>query len=321
MTMQAIFYKKTLIIGFIVSLICFDIKNVSIVYNMKLSEITKRFQRSMAENSNTQEDPFGITTTMVTQIRKTYNNINQNTVAGLVTAQYSSGSWYVGLETAAGHIKNKFPFEVSLVKERTQMDDLLFSAGYAVSINGHTRITFSGLFGIPVHRDFGLLGVQFGTGHVGLGTQFDVAYAYTDDLDHTILGAIRYVRFLSRFAEACINQKSTCFDVTLGNLMDVLVSSNHTWDNHRWEFGYDGTFAFGSHLEPPPTELFAETDLDEDQLTFLRTTFYTTYAYNFSISEHESGILVGFSVGTDHKPIPFGFRRLLAAWVTWGIKF
>jgi hypothetical protein len=103
--------------------------------------------------------------------------------------------------------------------------------------------------------------------------------------------------------------------------MDVLCSSNHRWGNHSWEFGYDGTFAFGAYLNPSLSDVVGNSTINEDQLTFLRTTFYTTYAYNFPIRTHDSGILFGFSVGTDHRPMPFGFERMLGAWVTWGVKF
>lgn len=308
-------FRKNVVTTLALMLTCCEVNNVSIVYNMKLSEITKRFQQSSIKSSGGKEDYFGATATVITQMRKTYNDIHQKTIAGLGTIQYSPGSWYVALETAAGHVKNTFPIEVNLVKENTQVDDLLFSAGYAIGINGHTRITFSGLLGVPVHRDVTLLGAQFGTGHVGLGAQLDLAYAYTDDLDHTMLAAARYVRFLSREAEACINQQSRCFDVTLGNLVDALFASNHRWGHHHWEFGYDATFAFGAHVQP------SIPAIDEDQFTFLRSTFYTTYAYTFPIGDHPSGFLFGFSVGTDHRPVPLGFKRLLAGWITWGIKF
>lgn len=295
--------------------ICCDIKNVSVVYNMKFSETTQLFQKSSTDVlNNSIADPFAVTMALIDQIRETYNNVHQNNIAGYVTLLYSKATWYARLESAVGNVKNKFPFFVPLITSRTQLDDILLSAGYSLNMGDYTRVTATGILGIPTHRDVGLLGAQFGTGHVGIGTRLDVVYDYVGNMNHRLMGAARYIRFLSRTAEALIGQRLIPFDLTLGNLMDMLFSTNHKWGNHQWEAGYNATFAFGARIEPTLNDI-------EDQIQFIRSSFYTTYSYGFPIRGHESGVLWGVSYGFDHRPDAFGLKRSIAAWFSWGMKF
>jgi hypothetical protein len=298
----------------LLTLVCFDVKNVSVVYNIKISETTKRSQGTNKLTFGNKLKPAIGTITLIDQDRRTYDNIHQNSVAALATLFYSPGVWYLRLESAAGHVKNEFPIPVDLITSRTQMDDLVFSGGYSLEVGDRARVTLSGLLGIPLHRDVGLLGAQFGTGHVGLGAQLDAAYAYSENKQHALMGAVRYIRFLSRTAEACINQHLVPFDLSLGNLMDVLFATHSSWGKHQWEAGYNATFAFGAQVNPPIPGI-------EDQIQFMRSSFYTTYGYLFPIRTHMSGIAFGVSYGFDHRPQCLGFKRMVAGWFTWGINF
>lgn len=305
---------KKLITVFIALLYCGEIKNVTDVYNIKISQTTRRFQSSASKLEGISRDTMIETITFIDQSRTTYNGIHQHNAAGLLTLLYSPGNLFLRLESALGHVKNKYPIPTNLVTSRTQLDDLILSGGYGLGVGERGRVTALGLVGIPLHKDLGLLGAQFGTGHVGLGVQLDAAYAYSDDMQHSFMGAARYVRFLSRNAEACINQQPAYFDVSLGNLCDILCATHHSWGPHQWELGYDATFAFGAHIEPTLRAV-------ENQLQFMRSSFYTTYGYLFPIRKHMSGIAIGVSYGFDHRPQCFGFKRMSSFWFTWGMKF
>lgn len=307
--------KYTVISAALCIFLCFDSYNVSVVYNMKLSDITRRFQLSDQGEEKNGKGELDMNFTVIDQWRETYNNIRQNSIAGLLTLLYSLDYWYISLASSVGYVKNTFPFQVPFRTSITQVDDLLFSGGYAIEIKDHTRITINGLLGIPVHQDVSLIGAQFGTGHVGFGPQLDVAYAYADDKDHLLLGSVRYIRFLSRCAEACLNEHSEFFKIVLGNTLDVLCSTNQTWGHHNWELGYNGEFSFGGYVEPNLIEI------TNDQFVFMRSSFYTAYAYSFSIGKYDSGVLFGFSYGSDYRPLPLVYKRLVSGWFSWNINF
>lgn len=319
--MRVILYRnrKFWIIVGIVSLLCFDSKNVSIVYNMRISEVTQRFDSSSKSNSEQSEDKFTSSITLIDQVRRTYNDIKQNNTAAFLTFLYNPSDWFIRAETAFGHVKNTFPTQVPvhLVQSITQMDDILVTSGYTLkAYDNKARITMSGVLGIPVHPDVGLLGAQFGTGHVSVGTRLDGSYAYADNTDHMLIGASRYIRFISRNADVCSNQRLRSVDVALGNLLDILLGTYHEWGRHQLAAGYNATFAFGAHIDEPAVLV----DFEE-QAQFIRSAFYAAYGCRFPIGHHQSGITIGFSYSFDHRPISFGFERMESIWLTWGIQF
>ena len=158
MRMTTVSYKKNvhIILGTLL-LLCFDLYNVSIVYNMKISDITRRSQISERGEEGPQTKGFGMTFTTIDQWRQTYNNITQNCIAEMLTLLYSPNNWYISSQVAFGHVRNTFPFFEPFRKAITQFDDVLFSGGYAIKINDRTRLTASGLLGIQYTKMLYLL--------------------------------------------------------------------------------------------------------------------------------------------------------------------
>ena len=287
--------------------------SISDVYNMKVAETTQRIV-SLNALTPSNEDHFRTTITFLEQVRTTYNHIHQTNSAGLVTLFYSLGAWYSRLETALGNVTNSYPFPVPFVASYTNLDDLLFSGGYTFDIHENTKVTAAGLFGIPAHRDVGLLGAQFGTGRVGLGVQLDASYAYSKNRDHVLLGAIRYIHLISRESPALDSQELNLFDLSSSNAIDFLYALHNSWGKHQWEIGYNATFSFGARIRSAIVDIY-------QPVQFIRSSFYTTYAYTFAIRKHESGMSIGFSYGADHVPDDTGYKHMGAGWFTWGMDF
>lgn len=313
--MLSVSRPSLIIVALIMLVTTGNVYNVTVVYNIKISQTTRRFQSAAPLPVDGEAHNTTATLTLVDQWRETYNHIKQKTAAGLITLLYSPDGWFARLESAVGYVKNSYPIPVNLIASRAQIDDIILSAGYGVLVYDRARVTASALLGIPTHCDLGLLGAQLGTGHVGLGVQLDAAYAYSPCKDHSLMGAVRYIRFLSRNTPACIKQEPACFNLTLGNLCDIVCATHSSWGRHQWEGGYNATFAFGAHSNAEEILAF------KDQAQFMRSSFYTTYAYLFPIKQYMSGTSVGISYGFDHKPQCLGFQRMVSVWATWGIKF
>lgn len=158
--------KKIVLVAVIVYLFSVNICNsVSIVYNLRIAEITKRQITEALFNK-----PFIAAITIFDQTRKTHEDIFNHYNGGLASFIYIKKNFYCRLDGAAGKAFSK---KNDIHLSRTQSDDILFTSGYGFSINKQVKTTISGLFGIPTHKDFGLEGVQFGTGHYALGLQWD----------------------------------------------------------------------------------------------------------------------------------------------------
>jgi hypothetical protein len=283
---------------------------ISTVYNLRIAETTRHQAQRVAAAS---EVSSIVAATFVDNVRRTYNDIHYHVNSGIATFFFSPGSWYVRGDAAVGHVHIRFPVPVDVRANITQIDDILLMGGYHWSTS-EMSATLSGLLGIPTHKDVGLLGAEFGTGHVGVGMQLDGSYAYKQDGEAALMGAARYVRFLSRTACACIQDILVPYDVSLGNLIDVLFAHCNFWGNHQFEVGYNATFAFKSHITPALPNFADETE-------FMRSNFYVSYRYLFSIEGHGSGLTIGLSYGFDHRPQNFGLKYSATGWLGFGINF
>lgn len=287
----------------------FTLKGISIVYNLRIAEATKRQREHI---STYHLKPSIASLTLLNLNRKTYNNIHQNVAGGLITLLSTYKQAYIRLDTAAAHNKQKLP-ELG-TRARTQIDDLLFSGGYSFKSKQHARMTLSGLLGIPTHRDTGFLCPEIGTGHVGLGGQFDASCFYRPH--YAVLGAVRFIHFFPRKTSLLAPTCRTP-DFHLGNLADLFIAHQCNWQQHHWEIGYNPTFAFDAHFCPALPTLRALVN----QIGFIRSSFYTSYLYRFLIRHHGSALILGFSYSFDHRPKDFGIKRGVTLWGTWGINF
>jgi hypothetical protein len=296
--------------------LCFGVSfshAVSIVYNLKIAEITKRqtFEERFSR-------PNTLALTGVEQFRETYDSRRQNIAAALGTYIYSPKNTYFRVDAAVGNVRQKCgPLPEQTTFHKTQTDDILFSFGHTFVKGKQTRATVSLLLGVPTHRDFLFYkGLQFGTGHVGFGGQFETSHAYWHKqlASTTIIGALRFIHFFPRCT--CIPLLEQNFDFGLGNIVDLFIAHLAKFRKNRIEFGYNPTFAFNAYINPR-----VELDSLLESSSFIRSSFYIAYKRIFLIHEHPSAITTAFSYGFDHRPKTVGVKNQFTFWTSWGINF
>lgn len=287
---------------------------VSLVYNLRIAQTTRRHVLQTPQPVH-KHNVF--TGTLVEQFYKLNDGTHQDVTGGIGNYIYSTKDYYFRVLGAAGRVKSERKDELTnseITFERTQTDDIFFNLGYNHEISDRATATFSGLLGLPTHRNTELEGVQMGTGHVGLGIQFDGALKYSQDNHHSIMTAARLVHFFPRRAGLVVNEQPLSFNVDLGNIADLLISHFSIWGRHAFEVGYNPGFAFGAKITPPIPELSSPG-------VIVRSTFYAAYLYGFLIKELQSAVSFGFSYGFDHSSRPLARKYIVSLWGTWGIRF
>lgn len=278
--------------------------SVSVVYNLRISEITRR----SSYNPNIVRPSMAVLT-FFDQQRWRYDNIRERVNAGLGNYIYINERLYFKIDAAAGNVGQSKPNEPYF--SRTQTDDILLSCGYKIPLSERARITISGKFGFPTHHDLITQGLQLGTGHVGLGAQLDGAFALTESKLHSIMTAFRYIRYFP--ATIYFPNVKQPYKFNIGNLADLLISYNGGTRFNRYEFGYNASFVFNPTIYP-----FIETPLANQSLG-IRSSFYGSFTHIFFIQKHPSAFIIGLSYGFDNKPLIF--RRILSLFGAWGINF
>jgi len=279
---------------------------ISIVYNLRIAEATKR---PAFEKSNT---PHSIGITGFNTNRKRLKGIHHNAGGILTTFLYTKPSFFFRTDFAFGKVEESDGMCTKF--SRTQTDDILFSGGYSFPIRKRIKLTFSGLFGIPTHKDLTFEGIQFGSGHIGLGLQMDGAFLYRSNKKHTIRTAARYIHFIGRKVAAKVDKVLRYFDYHLGNVVDLFLSHHFIFGHHSFETGFDETFVFGAKIVPCLDDVVKKTN-------YLRSSFYSTYKHRFVLREVNNAIAVAFSYAFDTTPKEFGNKRILTAWASWGVSF
>jgi hypothetical protein len=304
---------KKLIIIAIGGLYCFHAQAISIVYNMRIASITRRQHANVPGNEAHAllETPFG-------QWRALKDGTKQHDAGILNSYIYSQASGYIKVDTAVAHIVSDIPVPArnkTLHIARTQWDDLLFTGGYGQKLGSKGRITYTGLFGIPLHRDYILELAQFGTGHIGIGGQVDSSYMLTDH--ETMFFALRGIYFVPRHARVdnpCLQSayEQSMYDIKLGTVFDIFISHQTMWNTYnRLEYGYDATFAVGGSINPPVT----------NGVTFTRHSFFGVYFRTVPVFGKLTGLIIGLSGGFDSKPECLGNRYHATLWGSWGFAF
>lgn len=279
--------------------------SVSVVYNMRIAETTKR--QTQSQEFKNYSLAAGV---VIDQIRKRFDDHVQNIAAGLGTLIHVFGPFYVRADFAVGNVRDRF---CRIKFSRTQTDDVVLYGGYSHALSKRVKATVSALVGIPTHHDSGFQGLQFGTGHLGVGGQLDTSYRYTADMNHALLGAFRYVRFFPAIVDISTLTINRRFSFNIGNLIDLLIGHSSRFGRQSVEFGYNATFAFGGSLEP--------YILLEDDIDFIRNNFYLNYRYFFLFYKHPSAVALGASWGFDSKPKTIGFKSIFTIWGSWGLAF
>jgi len=289
-----------------------EVTAVSLVYNFRISEATSNQIKYRGK-----KEPFSLIGVVLSQWRQSRDKSKQYVLGALGTIDYEYKSFYFSADFGGGHVKHK---KDKVCFSRTQSDDILFGIGYGRTLNDRTRISCSGLLGVPTHKDLVFEGIQMGTGHFALGLQGDTSIVYSKNRKHSILGAARIVHFFPRQAGLKVNiAPNLCntqfFDVKLGNLADLLVAFHSIFSFGSLEVGYNPSFAFGTQtlVDMPGT--------DRDNL-FIRSGIYGTYRYLFLINKKiMTGLEVGLSYSFDHNHDPLSLKKNLTFWASWDITF
>jgi len=284
---------------------------ISVVYNLRVSETTKFITEEFT-------DPFGLDFTFFEEARWQNRSACQkkhdtsNAVGELVTFLYVAEpcrgrSWYVQADFAVARVSEKSQGQ-SLA--RIQTDDFLLTTGYSWLLHSKVRFTVSGLLGIPTHKDTSLDFIQFGTGHVALGIQFDAAVNYSTKNKCSIRMAARLIGAIPRAA----TYKYLTYNYNLGEIIDLFVSHHVLLGDHCFEVGYNPTFVVASGTSPAIPSL-------ESQLDLIRNSYYMSYEYGFKLKKIDNAIECGLSFGSDVSPKRTGQKLIVFGWLTWGVSF
>lgn len=290
------------LITFFILLKFIDIFAISMVYNFRIAQITKR-----QIHEKTRDNHYTAIALAFNEYLQKYDGIQENFPGGLAAFIYDFGKNYFRTDFAFSHIKEIMEHKTTF--SGTKTDDLLFTLGHNFKINNSLPMTFSGLLGIPTHKINRLRHVDFGYGQVGLGAQFDGMYKFNDTND--FLYGLRYLYFIPRFA---CNSLCNKYKFTIGNIADMLLGYKHDWDKHGLELGYTFRANFGAHIYPNITDLTSK-------INYIRNNYYLVYKYKFFIKEAANRLLFDISYGSDARPKKFGNKHIITAWVSWTVRF
>ena len=281
-----------------------SLQGVSIVYNLRVSQITRTRD---TEIKRTGPSTFGVV--LFDQARTwTIPHRHDGSVGTLASYTFTKYNFYCRADTAFAHVHLKSKHRNF---SRTQMDDFLLTCGYSKAVGIKTKATFSLLLGFPTHKDTIYEGIQFGTGHNSFGLQLDGAHRFSAKENQSLLAAARYIRFFPASIDLPINSKCQTFDLDPGNLVDLFVGYNYQFKTNVIECGYNPSFLFSATITPEVAAISA--------LNYIRSNFFAAYKHFFIESKHPQGFIGAISYGFDNKPKIF--KNIISLWVAWGIMF
>lgn len=275
---------------------------ISVVYNFRIAQITKQ---PISETEN--EKKRSVVVLLFDIYQRKYTGVFQNFIGGLGSFIYNLESYYVRVDGAVSHIKEVTDHVTDFAG--TEMDDILVTLGRTFKVTDRTKVSFSGLFGIPTHKILRLRHVDFGYSQSGTGIQFDGSYAFTKQ-DSFLYGA-RYIYFIPRNAEDALGQKHR---FTIGNVGDILVAYKKNWIKHGLECGYSSRQQFGARCCPDIVDIVEKTN-------YARNNFYCVYKYKFSTEMLDNRLLYYIAYGYDRKPKTFGNKFVVTLWTSWNGRF
>lgn len=283
---------------------------ISFVYNLRIAETSKRTVSEM-------DDPHlysELITTVPFQYRKKYDGTRQTIIGGLASLIYTPPRYFLRVDTAGARVRSK---SCTSCSEVTEPDDLLFSGGYSPKISKRTKITFSGLFGVPLHKDHSLETIQFGYAHFSLGAQFDsgVIYHVSDSkTKFSIRSAARFIHFFPRRVAVPLSGVISHFKFNIGHLMDLFIAHHTNFGKSRFEFGYNPSFFFGATIKPHFDDAVAKSN-------YIRSSVYASYKYKFNMRRHAGKFATNISYGLDHRPKKFGNKTIVTVWASFEVDF
>jgi len=306
---MVIAHLKTVIYACIINIImCVPMHGITLVYNLRIAETTRTQLKHLVQKRHSI-----IAATPFAQFRQLLKDAHESAVGGLLTYIYMKEHFFARVNAAVGHVHAKSD-TLNASFSRTQTDDILATVGYAFSVHEYLSMGASLHLGVPTHEDTSLQVVQLGTGHVGLGGQIDAAYSISDS--QAFMAAARFIHFFPRNVRIMLNDVMQHFDFALGNAADLYFTYQKNWGRqHQLEVGYNPTFLFDAHTEPPLPELMA-------QINSTIHSFFGSYRYGFLIKNtYPSAIIIGTSIGVNPLPEQFGNTKIETVWFSWGINF
>ena len=278
---------------------------ISIVYNFRIAQITKQ-----TISNETRDNPAMLTALFFDLYQKKYTgDISQNFIGGLGSYIYNfESSDYLRLDFAFSNIHEK-AHQVTTFSG-TEFDDILLTIGHNFQPTQQSKITLSGLFGIPTHPILDLEHVSFGYGQVGAGIQLDGSYQFKNNPTYFLWGT-RYLGFIPRCAKTA---DENSYKFSIGNVGDLLVALKNNWNHHGLEAGYTARFNFGASVYPKYDDIVAKTN-------YTRNNFYVVYKYKFQKNNFLHRFLINAAYGFDSKPKQYGNKYIIMIWTSWSISF
>jgi hypothetical protein len=279
---------------------------ISIVYNLRIAETTKHilFEQIFKK-------PILSTITIFDQLRKKNNGTRQNIAGGLGTFNYTHEPFYARIDFAAAHVRETLD---DITFSRVQTDDILFSSGYSHAFGKRIKLTFSGLFGIPTHRDTSVDHIQFGYAHLALGVQTDGSFRYSENNNLSIRPAVRIIHFFPKRVTFIVNNAPERFNFNIGNLVDLFIAHHVKFGKNRFECGYNPQFFFAAKIKP-------DLEIAIQKSNYIRSSFYSSFKHYFTIKELNNAVTAALSYSFDHTGSPSGHKRIVTIWGSWTINY
>jgi len=223
---------------FSVLLLFNKIFSVSIVYHFRIAQITKQPIYGHIDNHNLAIALF------FDQVMKRYSgDILKNFSGNLNAFIYNFKSYYLRGDFAYAYVMETIKKKLEFSGMET--DDILLTFGRNFHINDRAKITVSGLFGFPTHKNYHLQHVQLAYAQVGLGAQIDGIYKLKEK--DTFIWGVRALYFVPRNALDDCNKNHK---FTVGTLSDILIAYKHDLLNSDIEFGLTERFQLGARIFP-----------------------------------------------------------------------
>lgn len=278
-----------------------NLNALSIVYHFRIAQITKQ---PIFEHIDTK---YTLIALVFDQVLKTYQGDIQKNFAGDLDAFiYNFKPYYFRTDFAFAYVTENIKHVPTYSSVET--DDILFTVGRNFILD-NAKVTLSGLFGVPTHKNGILQHPQLAFAQFGTGIQLDGTYKFNNK--NSVIWGLRSVYFIPRNALDDFNRKHI---FTIGTLSDILISYRHDWAYHDLEIGFTERFQLGARIHP-------NLDNTIEKTNYIRSSFYIAYKYKFFINNIQNRITFEAAYSFDNTPKRYGYQYVIIGWVTWNVAF
>lgn len=277
-------------------------QSTTVVYNFRIAQITK--QPVATSQDLPKNNVLGL---LFNQHQKKYIGTKQNFTGLLTSYSHSFEPYYLRVDFAFAHIKDKLNQET--IFSGTETDDLLFTAGRNFITSPKNVVSLSGLFGIPTHKNNYLKHPGFGFNQVGFGAQLDGVYSFNNTTG--FIWGSRYVYFAPGHA---LDRFENRYKYTVGHNVTLLISTKYDHNHRGFEFGYSPSFLFGGYTIP-------KIDILARNAALIRNSLYLVYKQHLLIKNIHNLFLCNISFSRDQRPFELGNKEIIMAWIAWNVSF